>query len=239
MNVIAIIGLGNFALNVLDQLISTSTDLIILDKDREIVEKYKKFVSNAYIADAINTETLKTIIPENLTAAILDLGSSLESSILVTNHLKKIGVNQIIAKACSDDHGEILELVGATKVIYPDFDAACHIVPQLLSPVLLNYLKISENFVIAEVTVKPELTGKTLKDSLLRQKFGLNVIGYRKNFSEDFQNANDPNLILSEDITLLASGSVKSIHEYSNATQDLKTVSKNEKTLFSDFFHRK
>ena len=100
-------------------------------------------------------------------------------------------------------------------------------------------LGISENFVIAEVTVKPELTGKTLKDSLLRQKFGLNVIGYRKNFSEDFQNANDPNLILSEDITLLASGSVKSIHEYSNATQDLKTVSKNEKTLFSDFFHRK
>ena len=34
MNVIAIIGLGNFALNVLDQLISTSTDLIILDNDR-------------------------------------------------------------------------------------------------------------------------------------------------------------------------------------------------------------
>ena len=89
MNVIAIIGLGNFALNVLDQLISTSTDLIILDKDREIVEKYKKFVSNAYIADAINSETLKKIIPENLTAAIVDLGSSLESSILVTNHLKK------------------------------------------------------------------------------------------------------------------------------------------------------
>ena len=86
MNVIAIIGLGNFALNVLDQLISTSTDLIILDKDREIVEKYKKFVSNAYIADAINSETLKKIIPENLTAAIVDLGSSLESSILVTKH---------------------------------------------------------------------------------------------------------------------------------------------------------
>ncbi len=39
---IAIIGLGTFGCRVLEELIPTSADLIILDKDREIVEKYKR-----------------------------------------------------------------------------------------------------------------------------------------------------------------------------------------------------
>ena len=115
MNVIAIIGLGNFALNVLDQLISTSTDLIILDKDREIVEKYKKFVSNAYIADAINSETLKKIIPENLTENaskirldsekipfLIDFCSEMRSKIIITER-KQIAFIKIEVAFAVDD----------------------------------------------------------------------------------------------------------------------------------------
>ena len=54
---IAIIGLGTFGCRVLEELIPTSADLIILDKDRESVEKSKKSVVNAYILAALDAGT--------------------------------------------------------------------------------------------------------------------------------------------------------------------------------------
>ena len=62
-------------------------------------------------------------------AAIVDLGDRIEASILVTNYLKKLGVRAIIARAESQEHGEILDLVGATKVVFPNQEAARRIAP--------------------------------------------------------------------------------------------------------------
>ena len=203
MVTIAVIGLGTFGNRVTEALLDTDTELVILDKDRDIVEKYKNAVTNAYITDAINEATLKKVIPPDVNAAIVDLGSQLETSILVTNHLKKLDVPQIIVKARSDEHGEILKLVGATKIIYPDYDAAVHIVPMLLSSALFNYMQLSENFAIAEVKVRKEIEGKTLAESSLRQKYSLNVIGLRQEGNDEIKTAADPSLVLTAQMILL------------------------------------
>ena len=165
----------------------------------------------------------------------------METSILVTNHLKKIGVKNIIVKAKSDEHGEILTLVGATKVIYPDLDAAIHITPMLLSPVFLNYLQISENFAIAEINVKPELEGKTLAESALRQNYGINVIGYRNDSDEEIQSASDPSMVLTSKMVLLVAGSAMSIQKYSDkkACDDLEAMVNHDKSRFGHFLRRK
>ena len=63
MTTIAVIGLGSFGCRIVEELIETQAELIILDRDREIVEKYKNSVVNAYITDAISEETLKKVIP--------------------------------------------------------------------------------------------------------------------------------------------------------------------------------
>ena len=57
MTTIAVIGLGSFGCRIVEELIETQAELIILDRDREIVEKYKNSVVNAYITDAISEET--------------------------------------------------------------------------------------------------------------------------------------------------------------------------------------
>src|SRR5574344_168543 len=176
---IAIIGLGTFGRNVLEALMNTDADLIIVDKDREVVEKYKNSIQNAYITDAINEETLKKVIPNDIDAAIVDLGSQLETSILVTHNLSKKGVSKIIVKARSDDHGEILKLLGASKIIYPDLDAALHITPMLISSALFNYMQVSDKFAIAEVSVRNDLIGKPISKSNIRQTYQLNIIGVR------------------------------------------------------------
>ncbi|NLC93764.1 MAG: TrkA family potassium uptake protein [Treponema sp.] len=228
---IAIIGLGTFGRNVLEALMNTDADLIIVDKDREVVEKYKNSIQNAYITDAINEETLKKVIPNDIDAAIVDLGSQLETSILVTHNLSKKGVSKIIVKARSDDHGEILKLVGASKIIYPDLDAALHITPMLISSALFNYMQVSDKFAIAEVSVRNDLIGKPISKSNIRQTYQLNIIGVRNTSETEMEFVNSPEMILDKDMILLVAGTSESIMKYSEKNEE--TARKN-----TNFFAR-
>ena len=237
MSTVAVVGLGSFGCRITQELIDANADLIIIDRDREIVEKYKNSVLNAYITDAISEETLKKVIPEDVDAVVVDLGNQLETSILVTNHLKKIGVRQIIVKARSDEHGEILKLVGATKIIYPDLDAAIHLTPLILQTTLFNYMQLSENFAIAEVSVLEEFEEKKLLESGIRQKFNLNVIGIRDGNYLDIQTPS-AETVLKKGMILLVAGSSSDIKEYSEKHKNAGETVKKNGNLFNRLLRR-
>ena len=237
MATVAVVGLGSFGCRITQELIDANADLIIIDRDREIVEKYKNSVLNAYITDAISEETLKKVIPEDGDAVVVDLGNQLETSILVTNHLKKIGVRQIIVKARSDEHGEILKLVGATKIIYPDLDAAIHLTPLILQTTLFNYMQLSENFAIAEVSVLEEFEEKKLLESGIRQKFNLNVIGIRDGNYLDIQTPS-AETVLKKGMILLVAGSSSDIKEYSEKHKNAEETVKKNGNLFNRLLRR-
>lgn len=237
MNTVAVVGLGSFGCCITEELIEAGADLIIIDKDREVVEKYKSSVLNAYITDAISEQTLKKVIPQDIDAVVVDLGNLLESSILVTSHLKKIGVKNIIVKARSDEHGEILKLVGATRIVYPDFDAAMHVTPLLLYKDLFNYMQVSENFAIAEVVVHEDIDGKTLAESMLRQNYNLNVIGIRDSESLEIESPT-ANTILTTGMILLVAGSTDSIKEYSKKYRAAEIKTDRRLNLFDRMLRR-
>ena len=146
-------------------------------------------------------------------------------------------IPQIIVKARSDEHGEILKLVGATKIIYPDYDAAVHIAPMLLSSALFNYMQLSENFAIAEVKVRKEIEGKTLAESSLRQKYSLNVIGIRQEGSDEIKAAADPLLVLDNQMILLVAGMPQSILNYTDR-HAAGEKQKKDGNVFRKFLHR-
>ncbi len=234
---IAIIGLGSFGVRVLEELSDADADVIIVDKDRTIVEKYKDKVRDAYITDAINDDTLRKIIPDDVDAVVVDLGSQLEASILVTNYLHKLGVKHVVAKARSDEHGEILKLVGATMIVYPDLDAAQRITPLLISSVLFNYMQVSPLFALAEVSVKPELAGKTLAESKMRQAYRLNVVAFRNDSKEDFSFISSADFTFSEGMHILVAGTEKDLHGYIDRKDE--TEKKTRKTTLRKLFFRK
>ena len=49
-----VIGLVTFGCRVTDAMLEAGAEIIILNRDREVVEKYKGMIRNAYISDAIN-----------------------------------------------------------------------------------------------------------------------------------------------------------------------------------------
>jgi trk system potassium uptake protein TrkA len=216
MKQFAIIGLGSFGMRMLEELLTVTQEIIIIDKDREIIERYKDRAKAAYITDAINEAALKKIIPGEIDAVIVDLGGKIEVSLMTTSYLKKMGIKEIIVKAETDEHGEILELVGATKVVFPDREAAKRITPMLASTLLFNYMPISEDFALAEVHANEACVGKTLIGANMRQAYGLNVVAMRKEGSDTFLFLSDPSYVFTDEDLLLVAGTDDCIRKYSS-----------------------
>lgn len=237
MKQFAIIGLGPFGMRMLEELLKITNEIIIIDKDREIIEKYKDQSKAAYITDVINETALTKIIPPEIDAVIVDLGGKIEASIMATNYLKKMGIREIIVKAQTDDHGEILKMVGATDVIFPDQEAAKRITPMLASSVLFNFLPISKNLALAEVLVNDTCVGKTLLEANLRKAYGLNVVAMKRTEEEEFFFINDPSYVFSATDILLVVGSEEHINRFSRVP--IQTVKQPLVEAFRNLFpHR-
>jgi len=186
MKQFAIIGLSYFGKNVLDELLELGTEVLVIDKDREVIDQYRDRAISAFVIDALNEASLRQILPKDLDGVVIDMGEKIEASILATSYCRKIGIAQIIVKAETEEHAEILELVGATRIVFPNREAAKRITPLLASSVLLNYLPVSGKLVIAEISVPERFFGFSLLDVNLRKKFGLNLISVKNGDSEEY-----------------------------------------------------
>ncbi|MBL8967297.1 MAG: TrkA family potassium uptake protein [Spirochaetaceae bacterium] len=214
----AIIGLGAMGVRMLEKLSEVTDEIILIDKDADLVERYKEMAAKAYVVDAINDAALRRVIPEGLDAAIVDLGGNIEAAILVTNILKKLCVVDIIVKAVSEEAGEIFELVGATRVVYPDREAASRVVPLLVSPSLFNFMPIGSNLVMAEVRIPEKYAGMSLIEANLRQRHGINVIALRSEGSPEYSYFNADYKLRADDILLVA-GKEAEVIEFSGVEE--------------------
>jgi trk system potassium uptake protein len=183
----AVIGASTFGKRILEELILLDCEIILIDKDPEVVDFYKNDVTAAYIANVINEETVTRLVPPDIDAAVVDLGDKIEASILATQYLSKLGVAKIIVKAETDQHGEILSIIGADHVVFPNYEAAKRVSPLLVSDILFNYLPISGGLVMAETGVPANLAGKTLMETDIRRSRGINVIAFRRGGEGDYQ----------------------------------------------------
>ena len=186
MKQFAIIGLSYFGKNVLEELLALDVDVLIIDKDREVVDAYRDTPVSAVILDVLNEESLRHALPSTIDAVVIDLGDKIEASILTTSYCRKMGIKTIIVKAETEGHAEILDLVGATKIVFPNKEAAKRVTPLLLSSALLNYLPVSGKLVIAELEIPEEMVGKSVVESELRKKHGLNLISVKNGEEEEY-----------------------------------------------------
>jgi trk system potassium uptake protein TrkA len=234
MKQFAIIGLGNFGRRMLEELSNVECEILIIDKSPETIDLYKDKVSSAFIADAINEEIINRLIPNSIDAAIVDLGDSIEVSILVTNYLKKMGVKHIIVKSESKEHAEILDLIGATQVIFPNREAAKRVAPMLLSSLITSYFPLSKEFCMAEIRFPPKYIGKSLIEINLRREYQINVIAVRKDDGEEYHFFSPEHIIQEDDVFLIA-GNEGDISRFANISFPAKQ-SKGVSDIIKHFF---
>jgi trk system potassium uptake protein TrkA len=216
MKQFVIIGLGAFGKRVLEELSQINVEVMVIDQDEALIEQYSNRVSKSFIANALHEEVIRKLVPQGIDGVVIDLGGKVEVSALVTNYLNKMGVKNIVARAESDEHGEILSLLGASRVVFPTREAK-RITPLLVSPDFYNFLPISDGLVIAEIQIPPDLDGKTLIEVDFRKTYQLNIMAVRDIPGKPFHFV-DGDFRMTNNTVLLAVGDQRDIIRFSGFT---------------------
>jgi trk system potassium uptake protein TrkA len=224
MKHVVIIGLGSFGKAALDELLALGVDIFLIDKDKGLIDAYKDSALQSVIVNVLNVESLKKILPETADTVIIDMGTKIEASILAASYCAKLNIKTIIAKAETPAHGEILSLVGATKVVFPNQEAAKRITPQVLSDAFLNYMSIDDDIALAELAIPESLVGKKLIESGLRQDYGLNLLFIRRDGGRLVHCA--PEYTFCNGDTALFCGSEKRLIEFGSTPHKQNLVSR-------------
>ena len=175
-----IIGLGSFGVTIVETLAAKGADVVAVDIDRNKVEEVKNIATESLSIDTTNEEALKRMGLESIDVAVVAIGENIESSILTTALLKRLGVTRIVARAVTSLHGQILKEVGARNIVSLEADMGTKIANQLLSGYFMDQIEIADGYSIVSLKTKDDFIGKTLKELDLRKKFGINVVIIKK-----------------------------------------------------------
>ncbi len=174
-----VIGLGNFGMSVSKSLMESNCEVLGIDVDKDNVQKARDILTHAIVGDASNRSVLMSLPIKDFDGAIVSIGQEMGSSILISLYLKEIGIENIVVRAISEDHVKVLELLGITEIVFPERDIAHRIGKKLSMKNALDYLPLSEDYAILEVTPPHSFTGKKLKELAISAKFGCQVLGIR------------------------------------------------------------
>lgn len=216
-NQFAIIGLGKFGTAVLEKLHTITNEIIIIDKDASVIERFKNWARKAHIVNLRSSDIIERSLGETVDTAIIDVGNDIEAAVIIISTLKRLNVKKIIVSCDSQEQGQIYDIVGATQIVIPAVEAAERIVPLLISGNLLNFSPISKSLVITEIKIPEQFAGKTLIETNFRKLYGINVIAIRKKGSDNYFYF-EPTYKLEEEDIILCVGMIENIEKFAGVT---------------------
>lgn len=179
-----VIGLGRFGFSVAKTLAELDSEVIAIDWEEEKVKSVSDFVTYAVQLDAMDEKALRSVGVQNVDTAIVSIGENIEASILVVMVLREMGIKNIVAKAVTPLHGKVLENLGVHRIVYPERDMAARVAHSLIRPNVLEELELSKEYSIIELPTPKDFIGKSLKESQLRSKYGVNLIAIKRKVIE-------------------------------------------------------
>ncbi len=197
----AVFGLGRFGISIANALMSQGAQVLAIDSNPDVVKKISSQVTCAVSIDVCSSEAIKEVGLDNIDVVIVAMGQSLAASVMTIMTAKELGVPFVVAKADSDETAKIFLKVGADKVVFPEKDAGIHTARKLLYRNFIEYFEIDKNLGVAEIMVKPEWVGKTIKELDLRKNYKINVIAIKK--ENKIANEVSPDDTLKEDTKLI------------------------------------
>lgn len=198
---IAVLGMGRFGRYVTEILSEKNTDLLIADKNRETVNQFADRVSYAVTADLQDPEAIADLGLSNMDVVIVAMGSSLEASILCAMIAKEQGVKTVYAKSSSDVMTNILKKVGVDEIIYAEKESAARLARKLTSSTFLDYFDVGSNLSIVKMKPRENWIGHSLKELRLRERLHINVIAMKD--GREFRAHINPDTPITEDAQLL------------------------------------
>lgn len=209
MKNILLIGLGRFGRHIAMELSELGHEIMAVDVNEGRVDKVLPYVTNAQIGDSTNAEFLKSLGVGNFDVCMVTIGDSFQNSLETTSLLKELGARYVVSRAERDVQEKFLLRNGADAVVYPEKHEAKLAAVRYTADHILDLIQLDNTHAILEVEVPESWLGKSIIELDIRKKYGVNIMAIKHN---DSINVNvEPDIVLTEDITLLVLGDYKNL----------------------------
>ena len=176
---IAVLGLGKFGRSLAESLYSLGMDLMVVDRDPDLIREFSAKSTVAVCANLESEEEIQALDLKHMDMVVVCMGTSLGPSVMCVMEAKNQGVPFVMAKALSPQMATILKKVGADQVINPEAESGMRTARALASPTILDLFDVGDNLCMIEMVPDKKWIGKTLLDLNLRKTRGINVIAMK------------------------------------------------------------
>lgn len=186
-NHIIICGYGRNGKQAAMKLSAHNKPFVVIEKDKELVDKLQSDMILFVIGDANEDEVLHRAGVQRAACLISALPNDADNLFVVLSARQINKTMNIISRASQETSYDKLKLAGANNVILPDKIGGDHMASLVVVPDLMEFIdnlsivgKSSINIEEIEVEKLYDISDiKTIKDLDLRNKTGCSVIGYK------------------------------------------------------------
>lgn len=183
---IGVLGLGLFGSSVARTLASNGVDVIALDSNMDHVEEVVDLVDVAIQGDFTKLHQLQDAGFGECDEVVIASAEKLENTILAVLNLKKLGIPSIIVKTKSEEYREVLEMVGATRVILPEIEMGVQMGNLLSNPTVSELVKLDDRYNVVEFQCHEAWLGKSIAEIDFRNNYHANIIAIRPKKTDEF-----------------------------------------------------
>lgn len=179
MNSVLVIGMGRFGRHFAKKMIDLGNEVMIVDKNEDIVERYAEVFTDVQIADCTNETVLRQLGIHDFDLCFVAIGGNFESSMVITALLKELDAKYVIAKAKSDIQADLLHRIGADEIIYPEREMAEKLAVRCSATNVFDYIELTDEYAIYEIPVLYPWIGRTITELDIRRKYHINIIAVK------------------------------------------------------------
>jgi len=181
-----VVGLGRFGAGLAASLTRQGHEVVGVDLDLDTIEAVKDSVLDVICLDACNMRALAEVGVPQFDVCVVGRGEDLGQSLTIVMNLRELGAKRVVAKASTEQHAAILELIGVHHhdVVFPERDMSERMAHVLGSSLVSDFVALAADLALVEVEAPPAYTGSSLIDLDLRRRHGITVVGIRR--SDEF-----------------------------------------------------
>ena len=211
---VLLIGMGKFGRTLGEKLLGMGDEVMIVDKNEDVINALAPRYTNALIANCMTMENLETMDIPSFDVCVVAIGDDFQASLEITSNLKDCGAKKVVSRATTEIQRKFLLRMGADEVIYPDADIAEKLAVRLNTDNVINFVDLDSQYSIFEIALPKKWLKKSLVEINPRGQYGMNILTVKN--GGNVISSLDGSYVFQEGDQLLVFGNTEQLLAFTN-----------------------
>jgi trk system potassium uptake protein len=179
-----VFGLGNYGASLAQKLVALGHEVIGVDIQMELADKWKNDLTHTVAMDAGVPEAVNSLPLRDVDAVVNAIGEDEGANIMLTALLRQSSVRRIICRVITPLQKTVLEAMGVMEFVYPEADAAERLAYQLDLKGVIDSYRINDKYQMIDVLVPERYIDQRIAEVDFENKYGILPVTVLRNVDE-------------------------------------------------------